>query len=338
MPRLRELGYTPGYLPTATHNAITDVPGLLIGHVTRIEGDAIRTGVTAILPHQGSLYERPVAAAVYTINGYGKAHGFEQVRELGRIETPIILTNTLSVGQASAALTAYMLERHPDLMSINPVVGECNDGLLNDIRGQHIRAQDIFDAIDHAASGHVAEGNVGAGTGTSCYQFKGGIGTASRRVDGHVVGALVQTNFGTRRELRICGVPIGERLRDQYMPRRPAPGGSVMIVLATDKPLDSRQLLRLAKRAPFALGRTGTTGHHGSGDFVIAFSTTGAVPGQPGPAAPADADLDSCFDAAVESIEEAIYNALTAAETLRGRDGATLHALPLDTLTSMCSD
>lgn len=345
--RLRDLGIDPGWrLPAGTLNAITDVPGVRVGHVTRIEGegkDAIRTGVTAIVPHGGSLFERKVSAGVATINGFGKATGFEQIRERGVIETPILLTNTLNIGRVSDALIAYMLRDHAAIGvttgTVCPVVGECNDGFLNDIRGRHIREEHVWAAVDGAAEGVVAEGNVGAGTGTACFQFKGGIGTASRCVlDGRfTVGALTQTNYGDRAEMRFFGVPLGQHLLEDYMPQ-PGPG-SIMMIFATDAPLDGRQLARLAMRAAFALGRTGTVGHDGSGDFAIAFSTA-----HPWAHSPQDAvadvtrftetnhDINQFFLAAVEALEEAIWNAVVAAETMTGRAGNTLHALPHDVL------
>lgn len=342
--RIRDLGIDPGWmLPAGPLNAITDVPGVRVGHVTRIEGESIRTGVTAIVPHNGSLFERKVSAGVATINGFGKATGFEQIRERGVIETPIVLSNTLNIGRVSDALIAYMLRDHPrigiDWGTVCPVVGECNDGFLNDIRARHIGQDDVWAAIDGATTGPVAEGCVGAGTGTNLFQFKGGIGTASRRVlDGRfTVGALVQTNYGDRAEMRFFGAPIGRDLVEAHMPT-PGPG-SIMMVLATDAPLDGRQLSRMAMRAAFALGRTGTVGHDGSGDFAIAFSTA-----RPWDHVPADATasverfteasyaINACFTAAVETIEEAIWNALTTAHSITGRAGNTLHALPHELL------
>jgi D-aminopeptidase len=347
--RLRDLGIACGTLPAGARNAITDVAGVCVGHVTLISGDGslregigpVRTGVTAILPHQGNIFREKVSAAVHTVNGFGKAAGFEQIRTRGTIETPILLTNTLNVGLASDALTAYMLHENPDIGvttgTVNPVVGECNDGFLNDIRGRHVREQHVWQAIDTATDGPVTEGNVGAGTGTACFQFKGGIGTASRVViDGqYTVGALVQTNFGARAEMTVYGVPLGRHLSGDLLPQ-PGPG-SIMMVLATDAPLDARQLNRLAMRAPLALGRTGTTSHDGSGDFVIAFSTANRWPHAPStviePTTRFTEDsrsMDALFLAAVESIEEAIWNSLIAAETMTGRDGNTLYALPHD--------
>ncbi len=347
--RLRDLGITPGRQPTGALNAITDVPGVRVGHVTLIEGEGklqpgrgpIRTGVTAILPHGGNLFREKVAAGVQTINGFGKAMGFEQVRTRGVIETPILLTNTLNVGRVHDAVVGYMLRDNPDIGvttgTVNPVVGECNDGFLNDIRGRHVQPEHVERAIEAAAAGVVAEGNVGAGTGTACFQFKGGIGTASRRAfDGQfTVGALVQTNYGSRADLLIGGVPLGEALLEDFLPQ-PGPG-SIMMVIATDAPLDARQLTRLAQRAAYALGRTGSIGQDGSGDFAIAFSTVNRWAHDPDAAVEpvtrfteSDRAINDLFRAAVELIEEAIWNSLIAAETLTGRDGNTLYALPHD--------
>lgn len=349
--RLRDLGIECGILPTGRHNAITDVCGVRVGHVTLISGEGprhegigpIRTGVTAILPHEGDLFREKVAAAVHTINGFGKAVGFEQIRTRGTLETPVLLTNTLNVGLVSDALIAYMLRQNPEIGvttgTVNPVVGECNDGFLNDIRGRHVRERHVWQAIETAASGAVAEGSVGAGTGTSCFQFKGGIGTASRIATDaqYTVGALVQTNFGIRAEMMMYGVPLGRHLSGTLLPQ-PGPG-SIMIVLATDAPLDARQLARLARRAPLALGRTGTISHDGSGDFVIAFSTAQRwshqalnITEQTTRFMEGSRAMDALFMAAVESIEEAIWNSVIAAETMTGRDGNTLSALPHDAL------
>mgnify|MGYP001198558719 CR=1 FL=1 len=339
--RVRDFGLIPGRLSPGSLNAITDVPGVAVGHTTLIQGDSVRTGVTALLPHPGNLFQEKVAAGVATINGFGKAVGFEQIRELGVIETPILLTNTLNVSQVADALVTYMLRHNPDIGlttgSINPVVGECNDQFLNDLRGRHVTAEHVFAAIETATGGGVAEGNVGAGTGTLCFQFKGGIGTASRRVDAFTVGALVQTNYGSRAELLFLGAPIGQHLLDEAMPQ--TGGGSIMLVIATDAPLDARQLTRLANRSAYALGRTGSVGQHGSGDFAIAFSTTNRTSHTPdtriNPPLVRDDALDPIFAAVVESLEEAILNALLAAETLTGRNGNTAFALPQDRLVEL---
>src|SRR5690606_5347494 len=286
MKRLRDLGVTPGRLPAGPNNAITDVPGVRVGHTTLVAGEGklvegqgpVRTGVTAVLPHTGNIFREKVAAAVHSINGFGKVMGFEQVRERGTLETPVILTSNLSVARAGDALMSYMLRQNPDIAlttgTVNCVVGECNDAWLNDARGRHIQPEHVWNAIESASDGPVAEGCVGGGTGTTCYQFKGGIGTASRRVlDGaFTVGALVQTNMGRRPELMVLGVPVGQRLMDEYLPETPP--GSIMIVLATDAPFTPSQLERLAKRATFGLARTGSISSDQSGDFVIAFSTS----------------------------------------------------------------
>jgi D-aminopeptidase len=349
--RLRDFGVTPGRLPTGTLNAITDVSGVKVGHITLISGEGalkpgegpIRTGVTAILAHDGNLFREKVSAGVCTINGFGKATGFEQIRERGVIETPILFTNTLNIGRVSDALICYMLRENADIGvttgTVNPVVGECNDGFLNDIRGRHVHEEHVWAAIDGASGGAVPEGNVGAGTGTACYQFKGGIGTSSRVVlDGrYTVGALVQTNHGLRPELMMLGIPLGQHLLEAYLPQ-PGPG-SIMMVLATDAPLDSRQLTRLAMRAGLGLARTGTISQDGSGDFVIAFSTANRWQHKPTEwvetvtrFTESGKAIDELFLAAVEVVEEAILNALVAAETMTGRDGNTLFALPHDVL------
>jgi len=428
MPRIRELGIYDSALPPGPRNAISDVAGVTVGHFTLIAGEAAagpdwqpgggpyRTGVTLVLPHGGNLYEDKVVAAVHTINGFGKPHGFEQVRELGLLETPIALTGTLNVPRVADALITLAIEQNPHIgvgfpesgwggyASVNPLVGETSDGYLSDLQGRPIGLAEVRAALA-AASADVAEGAVGAGTGTSCYGWKGGIGTASRVVVGgeeltqrrkesegakeekekitapplrlgpiaplrelsapgnYTVGALVQTNMGRAEELTICGVPVGRYLRPPaeqtekgagargsggageeetvadslspapLLPRSPAPQGeSIMIILATDAPLDSRGLGRLAARAAFGLARTGTPGHGGSGDFVIAFSTARnrvsqkklgfytTLHEQP--------LMDAFALAVVESVEEAIYNSLLMARTVVGRHGHTRHALP----------
>ena len=348
-PRIRDLGVRPGVLPPGRGNAITDVAGVRVGHRTIVEGDAIRTGVTAILPHAGNLFQRKVPAAVYAANAFGKAAGFLQVRELGDLETPIVLTNTLSVGTAVSAVVAWTLARpgNERVRSVNAVVGETNDGTLNDIRAQRVRAEDVVAAIDSAAEGPVAEGSVGAGTGTSALGWKGGIGTSSRKLPetlgGYTVGALVQSNFGGI--LTIDGVRIGERVgrfdfREELTARPASPeSGSCMIVLATDAPVLARNLERLARRAPLGLARTGSYMANGSGDFVIAFSTRNVEEPTAAGAArrveelPNDA-MDPLFLATVESVEEAVYNSLTRATTVSG-NGKTLEAIPIDRLREL---
>lgn len=354
MTRLRDFGVIPGRLPAGPDNAITDVADVRVGHTTLIVGDGalregqgpVRTGVTAVLAHGGNIFRDKVAAAVYSINGFGKVMGFEQIRERGTLETPIILTSNLSVARAGDALLTYMLRQNPDIAlttgTVNCVVGECNDGLLNDARGRHIQPEHVWQAIDSASDGPVAEGNVGGGTGTTCYQFKGGIGTASRKVlDGaFTVGALVQTNMGRRPELMVLGVPVGMHLLDEYMPETPP--GSIMIVIATDAPFGPLHLERLAKRAAFGLARTGAISSDQSGDFVIAFSTSNRSPHYPdevihmGPRFVDDGtSINDFLLAAVETVEEAILNSLVAAQTMTGRDHCTVYALPHDRLREL---
>jgi D-aminopeptidase len=346
-PRLRDLGVPPGIFAPGPHNAITDVAGVQVGHRTLVEGDSVRTGVTAILPHQGDLLQEKVPAAVHVGNGFGKAAGFLQVQELGTIETPIVLTNTLDVGTAVEAVTRWTLDRpgHEDVRSVNVVVGETNDGYLNDIRGQHVSEADVVAAIESAAGGPVAEGSVGAGTGTSALGWKGGIGTSSRVLpdehDAYRVGVLVQANYGGI--LRIDGVPVGRRLGrydfrssvEASESERTRDDGSCMIVVATDAPVSPRNLERMAKRAMLGLARTGSYASNGSGDFVVAFSTqnkrTGDASPRPDTLLPNSA-MSPLFLGTVEATEEAVYNALTTATTVEGRDGHTQKSLPLDRL------
>ncbi len=326
-PRARELGLRPGVLEPGPRNAITDVEGVRVGHATLIEGASIRTGVTAILPHCGILFREKVPAAVHVFNAFGKLVGSTQVAELGQLETPILLTNTLGVWDAAAALTDWMLARpgNEAVRSINPVVGETNDGHLNDIRGRHLRAEHVRHALESVAGGAVAEGSVGAGTGTVSFWWKGWIGTSSRSLPvedgGFVVGVLVQSNFGGT--LTMDGVPVWRELEP---PREPAAGGSCMIVVATDAALGARQLERLAARAIHGMARTGSSGSHGSGDYVIAFSTS------PRGAQVDDDRLSQLFQAVIEATEEAILNSLLRATTLRGRDGNVAEAIPIDRL------
>jgi len=353
-PRARDIGLVADGLPTGRHNAITDVPGVMVGHVTLREGDGplrpgegpVRTGVTVVRPHGGNLFREKVRAAVHTINGFGKACGFEEVRELGVIEAPIALTGTLNVGLVADGLVQHAIRESPEVGirtgSVNVVVGECNDGFLNDLQGRHVRAEHVRAALDGAAAGPVAEGAVGAGTGTSCFGWKGGIGTASRVVPrqggGFAVGALVQSNFGRPRDLLIRGVPVGRYLQPPPAGGPPAPErGSIMIVLATDAPLDSRQLRRLGVRAAAGLARTGSHHGHGSGDFVVAFSVAQRIPHAPESLTREETVLadearamEWLFPAVVESVEEAVLNSLCRAETVRGRDDHIRHALPVE--------
>ncbi len=318
-PRAREAGVITGVLPTGPLNAITDVAGVLVGHTTVIRGDNIRTGVTAVLPHGGNLFREKVPGAVFIGNAFGKLAGSTQVNELGEIETPILLTSTLNVPRVADALIDYMLalKGNEGVYSINPLVGETNDARLNDARSRHVTREHVFAAIQGAHSGEVEEGAVGAGTGTTCFGFKGGVGTSSRRAGNYLVGALVQTNYGG--QLRIWGVPVGELLNRA----QPPADGSVIVVLATDAPLDHRNLYRLAARAMAGLARTGSSFSNGSGDYAIAFST--AREGRP---VTNDA-MSPLFVAAIEATEESVYNSLFRATTVTG-NGHTVEALPID--------
>ncbi|HEY3061370.1 MAG TPA: P1 family peptidase [Chloroflexota bacterium] len=339
-PRARDIGLRLGGLPPAEWNAITDVAGVRVGHVSVMAESNVRTGVTAIQTHEGDPFDEKTVAAAFVLNGFGKTCGLPQLAECGTLETPILLTNTLSVPRVADAVLDWALKRHPEAQSINPLVGECNDAYLNDIRGRHVQPEHVWEAIETASDGAVAEGAVGAGVGMSCYGYKGGIGTASRRAEhsgsAHIVGALVLANFGRPEELMIDGVRIGELLASSDT--APALDGSVMVIVATDAPLDARQLGRLARRGALGLARTGSVAHHGSGDFVLTFTTAGRVPHRiSGPLLPpratvADAHplMDTLFQAAVESVEEAVINALTRAETMVGRDGHVRQGLPLE--------
>ena len=344
-PRARELGVVTGVYPPGPLNAITDVGGVRVGHTTLIEGDAVRTGVTAVLPHSGNIFQDKVAGAVFIGNAFGKLTGSTQVAELGTIETPIVLTNTLSVGVAMDAVVRYTVGQpgNEQVRSVNALVGETNDGGLNDIRGFHITRQHVFEAIANARTGPVAEGSVGAGTGTRLYGWKGGIGTSSRTLPvGYTVGVLAQTNFGGN--LTIAGVPIFRLLQPPQKAAADSPileatlgtgDGSCMLVVATDAPLDARDLGRLAARAVFGLGRTGSSYSNGSGDFAIAFSTSLEMRSRFGETAartrevlPTDA-VSPLFQAALEATEEAIYNSLFRATTVRSRFGVA-EAIPIE--------
>lgn len=337
-PRAREIGIRIGKLPTGEWNAITDVAGVQVGHATLIEGDRVRTGVTVILPHPGNLYGEKVPAAIVVGNGYGKLIGITQVRELGEIESPIALTNTLNVGKVADALVAFMLEQDGNerVRSINVVVGETNDGGLNDIRGRHVGERDVRAALAAAKSGPVAEGSIGAGTGTRCFGFKGGIGTASRAVMGYVVGVLVQTNFGG--SLKVAGREVPGSVLRPPEGRKNDEHGSCMIVVATDAPLASRNLERLGKRALAGMARTGASFSNGSGDYVIAFSTAkelriSARRRRPTTGAPVlrNDRMSALFVAVAEATEEAILNALCRATTVESSLGKA-RALPVDRL------
>ncbi len=346
-PRMREFGIKTGILKPGKLNAITDVEGVKVGHVTLISGDSIRTGVTAILAHGGNIFLEKVPGAVYVANGFGKLTGSTQIEELGNIETPIILTNTLSVPTAANALISYTLglPGNERAGSVNIVVGETNDGRLNDIRGRHVKEEHIFEAIKIAASGNVEEGNVGAGTGTSCLGYKGGIGTSSRTLPeaqgGYTVGILVQTNFGGI--LQIGNIPAGLELGRHYMKDADddTPEGSCMVIVATDAPLDSRNLKRLAKRALLGIARTGGFYSNGSGDYCIAFSTAEELrtPYRTQEKTKKtevlwNHQMSPLFLAAAEASEEAILNSLFKAQTMEG-NGSKMEALPLDKLKEL---
>jgi len=343
--RARDWGIRIGVLPTGQWNAITDVPGVQVGQSTLVQGDSIRTGVTAILPHSGNIFQEKVPAAIFVGNGFGKLAGSTQVQELGTLETPVVLTNTLSVATAIDALIDYTLQQkgNEQVQSVNGVVGETNDGWLNDIRGRHVRKEDVMKALHGAASGKVEEGCVGAGTGTICFGFKGGIGTASRKLPpslgGYTVGVLVQTNFGG--VLQIDGVPVGKELgKFDFSDKIKNPvDGSCMIVVATDAPLDNRNLGRLAKRAFMGLARTGGIASNGSGDYVIAFCANDSLRILHQPTGPIQAAgylhnefVSPLFMAAIEATEEAIVNSLLAAVTTSGNQGHTVEALPIQKL------
>src|SRR5215468_3568562 len=344
--RARQLGIAPGVLPPGPLNAITDVAGVRVGHKTLVAGDSIRTGATAILPHGGNLYQNKVPAAVFVLNGFGKSAGLSQVAELGEIETPIVLTNTLSVATGMAAILDWTLAQpgNEKVMSVNAVVGETNDGYLNDIRGRALTSAQILDAIKSARAGPVEEGAVGAGTGTVAFGWKGGIGTSSRRLPAVVgswtVGVLVQTNFGGA--LTVDGRRIGEELGRFYLKDELAgksADGSIMVVVATDAPLSDRNLVRLARRAVAGIARTGSSFSNGSGDYVIVFSfSKDALPTaakRAGVAQFAEMSNDGMsplFEAVAEATEEAIYNSLLMATTTRSRNPVTGKEVVVDRL------
>jgi D-aminopeptidase len=352
-PRARELGIRPGVYDPGPKNAITDVGGVLVGQVTITQGENMRTGVTAILPNAGNVFQEKIAGAVFPYNAFGKLVGSTQVNELGQIETPIVLTNTLSVWNAAAALADWILALpgNENVRSVNPLVGETNDGWLNDIRGFHVKTEHVKRALQEASPGPVAEGSVGAGEGTIAFGWKGGIGTSSRHLPekegGFTLGVLVQTNFGGR--LTIAGVPVWKKLQPPSQqshtldssPQNPA-DGSCMMVIATDAPLDSRQLHRLAARAILGMARAGSTGSNGSGDFVIAFSTTNRIgfgAGR-GPAISllGEDALSPLFEAAAEATEEAIDDSLLKAESVTGRDSHMAVAIPISRLREILAE
>jgi len=337
----RDYGIEIGIYETGKNNAITDVPGVKVGHTTLIKGNDIRTGVTAILPYDGNIFMHKVPAAIYIANGFGKLTGYTQVEELGEIETPIILTNTLSVPTAADALIDYILSisnNREFVRSINPIVGETNDGSLNDIQGRHVTKENVIEAINNATYGVIEQGSVGAGTGTICFGYKGGIGTSSRILPeesgGYTLGVLVQTNFGGN--LTIAGRPVGEELKNRK--ELNSGDGSCMIVVATNAPLTSRNLKRLAKRAIFGLAKTGGHCSNGSGEYVVAISTAEElrIPYY----SPDNIFIDiielrndkitPLFEAVNEATEEAILNSLFAAETMAGRNGLKIESLPVE--------
>jgi D-aminopeptidase len=342
-PRARELGIAVGKLEAGRRNAITDVPGVRVGNVTILEADSVRTGVTAVLPHGGNIFQEKVRAAIAVGNGFGKLVGLTQVRELGQIETPIVLTNTLSVFTAAEALVKYTLglPGNQNVRSVNPVAGECNDGWLNDIRGFHVTTEHVLEAIGSATDGEVGEGGVGAGTGTRCLGYKGGIGSSSRLVDAgdvtYTVGVLVQTNYGG--SLRVLGVPVGDVLSENAAAGDKSEG-SCMIVLATDAPLSSRSLERLARRTFLGLARTGSVMSHGSGDYAIAFSTAYTIShndekGESGTALLRDDRLTPLFAAAVDATEEAVYNSMFKAFSLTGCEGHAAEGVPIQRMMNV---
>jgi len=339
--RARDYGIEIGVLATGKYNAITDVPGVKVGHTTLIKKKNIRTGVTAVLPHDQNIFQQKVPAAIFIGNGFGKLMGYSQVEELGNLETPVVLTNTLSVPTVAAALIDYTLNQRGNelVRSVNAVVGETNDGMLNDIRGRQVKEKHVLHAITQATGGAIKEGNVGAGTGTRCFGFKGGIGTASRKLPedlgGYTVGVLVQTNFGGI--LQVDGVPVGEELGQYYLKDQleGSPDGSCMIVVATNAPLAARNLKRLAKRAMLGLGKTGGIASNGSGDYVIAFSTAEELRIPYQSSSPflsgkvlRNSKLSPLFLAVIEATEEAIVNSLFAAETMTG-NGKKVISLPV---------
>jgi D-aminopeptidase len=352
--RIRDLGISIGTLTPGALNAITDVEGVRVGHVTLNRGEGklepgkgpVRTGVTAILPHGGDLWNEKVPAATYVLNGTGEMTGSIWIETQGALEVPILLTNTMNVGRVMDGVVAYMMKRYPDIGIsddvVAPTVAECDDSTLNDARGIHVSIEDTVRAIENATGGAVAEGAVGAGMGMMAFDFKGGIGTSSRVLSeadgGYTVGVLVNSNMDTRTNLRVDGVPVGREIGEGQPTR--GQDGSIVIVIATDAPLDHLKLKRLASKASLGLARTGAISRHGSGDLFIAFSTANRVPHYPKERTytmrvVADAHLNPIFEAAQDATEEAILNALTMATTTVGRDGNTAYAIPLDPLVAI---
>jgi D-aminopeptidase len=351
-PRARELGIRIGIFPTGEHNAITDVRGVRVGHSTIIQGKGalvpgegpIRTGVTAILPHAGDLFLEKMSGAVVRINGFGEVTNTQQIDEMGVLEGPLMITNTMNVPRVADAVIDWAFEHSAEMgvttWGISPIVAETSDSYLNDIRGRHVHKEHVYEAIETARGGNVIEGAVGGGTGMICYEFKGGIGTSSRvlpeELGGYTVGVLVQSNFGSRRKLRIDGVPVGLELLDYDEKVTRESQGSVIVVIATDAPMSSRQLKRMGMRAAFGLARTGTHGGNTSGDFAIAFSTTRNRPHHAdehtlplNQVVESGALINTLFDIVVEATEEAVLNSLFRAETMIGRDNRIIYALPI---------
>jgi D-aminopeptidase len=335
--RLRELGYAVGRFPTGRLNALVDVPGVLVGHRTIAEGDRLRTGVTAILPHGGNVYEEKVLGGFHAVNAYGKAAGLTQLAELGTIESPLLLTNTLAVGAVWEGGLRHLLEQNPgaarDRDTINVIVGECFDGWLSDARALAVRPEHALNAIAGANADETAEGAVGAGTGTTCFGYKAGVGTSSRTAGGHALGCLVVSNYGARRDLHLLVGAAAEPT--DGAPEPPAQGGSIMIVLATDAPLSERQLRRLALRGTFGLGRSGSFASNASGEYVVAFSTAQRI------AHRVERERDELsflrddatamrdlFEAAGEVVHESVLNSLCVADAVEGRDGNRAEAFP----------
>ncbi|MCA9636069.1 MAG: P1 family peptidase [Myxococcales bacterium] len=353
--RARQLGIRIGHYRPGRYNSITDVSGVRVGHATLVRGEGplhvgegpVRTGVTAILPNNGDIFHNRVVGSGFILNGAGEVSGLTQVMEWGLFETPLLLTNTLSVGACSEALVKYMVGRYPSIGNehdvIIPVVGECDDSWLNDAAGRHVRTEHVYRAISTAAAGFVQEGSVGGGTGMICCDFKGGIGTSSRRLPGEeggfTVGVLVMTNFGVMRDLRVDGVPVGAILEPEFrgVDRRIDNYGSIIAVVATNAPLLSHQIHRLCKRVALGIGRAGSTAAHGSGEIIVGFSTANTVPRDDRQMiyrikVLQDPRMNPLYEAAIDATEEAIINALCMAETMAGHSGHTAPAIPLDRL------
>jgi D-aminopeptidase len=350
--RARDLGVSLGRFKTGRYNAITDVQGVLVGHSTAVRGAGslkpgrgpVRTGVTAILPNSGNIFDERVIGGGFILNGAGEVSGLTQMMEWGLIETPVLLTNTLSVGAVSDATVKYMVERYPGIGDehdvIIPLVGECDDSWLNDIAGRHVKESHVYEAIQTASDGPVPEGNVGGGTGMICCDFKAGIGTSSRKLPevhgGYTIGVLVMSNFGKMHNLRVGGLPVGEMLEERFktMPRRTMSYGSIITVVATDAPLQTHQLNRLAKRAALGIGRVGSYAAHGSGEIILAFSTANTIPRRTGKMVYRlkiliDPRMDPLYEAVMEATEEAILNALCMARDMEGANGNFCPALPI---------